>query len=207
MDKKVVDIQIRYAHFCSNSNLLGPGQRFVLWVQGCKKACKGCVAKSMRALDGGVSVGVERMIEEILITDDINGITISGGEPFLQAEALYVLVSTVKALRPEMDVIIYTGYEYEKLIENGDYYVRKLLDEVDILIDGEYVEELNDDIAYRGSSNQRIICFKDKQEYSEYYNGTKRQSEIQVQGLRIYLIGVPSKEMLKAWIALIGGDK
>ena len=203
MDKET--LQIRYAHFCHNSTLLGPGNRFVLWVQGCMKACPGCVAKSMQPLTGGHCTGIAELAEEILSVDGLDGVTVSGGEPFLQAEALHILLDIVKKIRPEWDVILYTGYQYEELLESENEAVKKLLSLADVLIDGEYKEELNDDVPYRGSSNQRIICLGNKKNYGEYYSGTVRESLIELHGNMLYLVGVPSKRTLRLWQRLTGG--
>jgi len=200
--------QLRYAQFCHKTDLLGPGQRFVIWVQGCQKRCENCVAKTMQPLDGGYLVNVKELAEEIVVNREITGITVSGGEPFLQADALYLLLATVKRIRPELDLVLYSGYTYEELKQSESQGVQALLGTIDVLIDGEYVDELNDDVPYRGSSNQRIHIFNNEEYYRSYYfSSTARKSKIQLQGNRLYLLGVPSKKTLQVWEKIKGENK
>lgn len=190
---------IKYAYFERRTTLLGPGNRFVLWVQGCKKCCKGCISPEMQALEGGFEISTDKLAEEILRDSEIEGITISGGEPFLQAEELLDLVCKIKKERQNINVLIYTGYVYEDLYNSSVFHIVELLKKTDILIDGEYKDELNDDVAYRGSSNQRILLLNEKFKdiYELYYSTRSRKSEIIIDKNRISLIGVPSKRTVE----------
>ena len=96
-------------------------------------------------------VGV--MADRIIRTKGIDGITVSGGEPMMQAEALTNLLAEVSLKRPELTVIIFTGFQIEDL--QSEHH-RALLRYVDVLIDGEYKDSLNDNLGLRGSSNQRV---------------------------------------------------
>jgi len=91
--------------------------------------------------------------EMIIESDGIDGLTISGGEPLLQSEAVCELLSRVKEKRPELSVILFTGYTIEQV---RLLCSKQVLDYIDVLIDGEYKEELNDGRGLRGSSNQNI---------------------------------------------------
>ena len=137
------------------SRVLGPGSRYVIWVQGCLRHCPGCITPESRPIDGGVEIAVTDLAADIILNTSIDGITISGGEPMLQAEALAQMLQIVHSVRPKLSVIVYTGETYEKLCTKPQ--VQTLLEYVDVLIDGEYIEALNDGIGMRGSSNQRII--------------------------------------------------
>ena len=76
---------------------------------------------------------------------------------------------------------------------------------VDVLIDGEYIDALNDDVPYRGSANQRIHIFSNEAYYRDYYYASStRKSKIQLQGNKVYLLGVPSQKTLQIWNELIG---
>ena len=171
------------------SEVLGPYKRFIVWVQGCKRRCKGCIAKDSWALDGGELVEVDTIVQQILRQENIEGITISGGEPFLQQDALCELISKVREHK-DIGVIIYTGMKYNE-IENT-----ALAHSADLIIDGEYVEELNDNKSLRGSSNQNVLCLtkRYKNIVSEYYGRNGRKIELILADGVTKMIGIPSKE-------------
>ncbi len=96
----------------------------------------------------------------------IHGITISGGEPFLQPEAVYELIKLAKL--DDLDVIVYSGYTYESLSHRGCKYTEQILKTADILIDGPFIQQLkNLNLLWRGSSNQRIIDLKETNRLQE----------------------------------------
>lgn len=175
---------------CEETCALGPFKRFALWVQGCNKRCRGCVSPDAQPLDSGDSVAVSELAEEILAVPGIEGITISGGEPFLQQEALRALIDAVRSKR-DLGVIIYTGMCYEEVRDTP------LARRCDILIDGEYMEELNDDRSLRGSSNQRVICLtgRYKDLIGQYYGQPGRKVEFVPTDSGIQMIGIPSKNL------------
>lgn len=178
------------------SEVLGPYKRFIVWVQGCKRRCKGCIAKDSWALDGGELVEVNAIVQQILRQENIEGITISGGEPFLQQDALCELIRKVREQK-DIGVIIYTGMKYSE-IENT-----ALAHSADLIIDGEYVEELNDNKSLRGSSNQNVLCLTERYEniVSEYYGRNGRKIELILADGVTKMIGIPSKEFEQ----MIGG--
>ena len=178
------------------SEVLGPYKRFIVWVQGCNKRCKGCIAKDAWALDGGERVEVDNLVQQILQQDAIEGITISGGEPFHQQEALCELIARVRE-RKDIGVIIYTGMRYSEIETTA------LAHSADIIIDGEYIEELNDNKSLRGSSNQNVICLTDRYKdiLSQYYGVQGRKIELLLSDGATQMIGIPSKEFEQ----IIGG--
>ena len=135
----------------SVTEALGPGKRYALWVQGCKRNCRGCLSPGSHDFEKGEWIDTLVLAKEIIQTEMIEGLTISGGEPFLQAKALCELVRYIKS-KKDYGIIIYTGNLYEELLGSKDIYIKKLLSFTDILIDGEYIEELNDGKSLRGSS-------------------------------------------------------
>ena len=140
---------------CRNgSRALGPGLRYVIWVQGCPFHCPNCETPEGRSFEPNTIIETDELAKDIISRPDIEGITISGGEPFAQAEALAELLNKVHKHRPELTVISYTGYQYEDLTsDSAKAYKAKL----DLLIDGPYIHEQNDNKGIRGSANQRII--------------------------------------------------
>lgn len=147
---------------------LGPGNRIALWVAGCKRQCKKCANPELREKQVYQKITPQKLIEAInsVIEYGIDGITVTGGEPFDQA---IELGEVIDGLPETIDVLIFTGYKYEELLERED--ARELLSRVDVLIDGEYVDELNDNkSALRGSINQHILYLNKEiqPEYEEY---------------------------------------
>lgn len=191
---------IKISHYIENTRVLGPFIRSALWVHGCNRSCKGCIAQDMNT-QVPKNYEIEELAKVFLGIESAEGITISGGEPFLQAGGLCELVSKIRAHR-DYGVIVYTGNTYEELLECDDSNVREFLSQIDILIDGSYIQELDDGVPYRGSSNQRIMLLSDRYKncYEDYYlKSTKRNIEIKVTGENVYLTGVPSKNGLEIW--------
>lgn len=191
---------MRISHFIERTAVLGPYLRSALWVHGCCFSCEGCLAKDMNA-------GLYKEYNPTEISDiflkisDTEGITISGGEPFLQSKELASMLDKIRSKR-DYGVIIYTGFLREELEKNSNADVQRLLRHTDILIDGRYIMELDDGKPYRGSSNQKIHLLTDRYRsvYEDYYNGTnKRNIEIDVEKCNVYMVGVPSKSGLDIW--------
>lgn len=149
------DTMLRIACVADACTTLGPGVRAVIWVQGCKRRCRGCIAPEKQDPSGGNLVAVETLAQHIVALHSIEGITLSGGEPFLQAGALAFLISQVQARRP-LSVMAYTGFTLQELRESGDSERKALLTSVDILVDGPYVAERATAKRWRGSDNQVV---------------------------------------------------
>ncbi|MGM9924849.1 MAG: anaerobic ribonucleoside-triphosphate reductase activating protein [Bacillus sp. (in: firmicutes)] len=137
----------------------GPGLRMVLWTQGCPHRCKGCHNPQTHTMDGGFELGVEEIIASIRSSKLQRGITLSGGEPFLQACALQQVA--LEAKKCGLDVWAYTGYKWEQLLNKRNPLHEEylsLLRHVDVLVDGRFIEEQKShELLFRGSANQRII--------------------------------------------------
>lgn len=174
---------------CRSTKALGPYTRYAVWVQGCKKRCPGCIAPDAQPLDGGYVEDVECLVQDILSQPDIEGITISGGEPFLQQEALCELIDTLHSKR-DLGVIVYTGMLYEEIAQTP------LAKRCDLIVDGEYIEALNDDLSLRGSSNQRVICISSRYAniVKQHYGLPGRKMEFVIKNNRTSMIGIPSKK-------------
>lgn len=150
-------MKIRVSGLVNDSIVDGPGIRYTIFTQGCKHNCQGCHNKHTHDLNGGYQIDVDEIIETIKKNPLLDGITISGGEPFLQAFACTELARKAKELN--LDVIIYTGYVFEQIIQNEEK--KRLLAETDILIDGPFIEkEKSLSLLYKGSKNQRLIDVK-----------------------------------------------
>lgn len=169
----------------------GPYTRFGLWVQGCARNCPGCVSPEAQTFDGGYAKSVRELAEEILCIPDIEGITISGGEPFLQEAALCRLLAYVKERR-DFGVILYTGYTFAEI---SSYALTRLCDSV---IDGAYIRELDDGMSLRGSSNQRLVFVTDRYQDSLHIGEFGRKMELLETGAGgLSMVGVPSAHSIR----------
>jgi len=193
---------IKISWYNEKTDLLGPFFRFAVWLQGCERRCPGCIAEYMQSPSGGKNIKISELASLIISAEECEGITVSGGEPFSQADRLCELIDLIHAGRPDFGVIIYTGHRYEDLKKSGEEPVQKLLGLTDILIDGEYVEELDDNLGLRGSSNQKAVFLSER--YSAhrdlYTNPSGRKNSIEIQGDSLRMTGVPSsntKEILR----------
>lgn len=137
----------------------GPGLRMVVWTQGCTHNCRECHNPQTHRLNGGYEVDSKEIIEKIKSLKLQRGITLSGGEPFLQPEALEEIARETK--KNNLDVWAYTGFTIEQLLDNKNPLYFKhlnLLKQIDVLVDGKFILEKKDiSLKFRGSSNQRII--------------------------------------------------
>ena len=138
-------MRIAGVNTCSLVN--GDGVRYVIFVQGCKHHCKGCQNQWSWDMDGGTDIPVEMIAEDVRKHRMIDGITLSGGDPFYQQDECVELLK----LLPEYNVWIYTGFEYEEIADT------ELAKMADVIVDGPFVEELRCEGKMYGSSNQRII--------------------------------------------------
>lgn len=136
--------------------VLGPGKRAAIWVQGCNLRCRNCVVPESWDPNCGYEISTSELAEWVLSHDDLQGITLSGGEPMQQPAALHLLLDLILQER-DFDVVCYTGFRYEFLKHQGNADQKKLLAYVDLLIDGPYIERLHRPLLWRGSSNQRLI--------------------------------------------------
>jgi len=155
---EIASVPIRIAGMVEESVVDGPGYRFTVFVQGCEHRCKGCHNPQALDVNGGVFTTTDKIIARIAKNPLLCGITLSGGEPFLQASACAALAKS--AIDRGLNVITYSGFEFEKLLEKAktEFGVLELLKFTDVLIDGHFDENLmRHDIRFRGSANQRVI--------------------------------------------------
>lgn len=160
---------MNYATIKTHDVANGPGVRVSLFVSGCTHHCKNCFNSETWDFHYGQLFTEETVnqILEALKPNYIKGLSLLGGEPFeyVNQLGLLPLVRKVRFLYPEKNIWCYTGYDYEKDIKcdmmNKWPATKELLSMIDVLVDGEFVEELKDlKLRFRGSSNQRIIDVK-----------------------------------------------
>ena len=134
----------------------GPGFRYTVFVQGCHLSCPGCHNPQLQACSGGRRIAVGEILDEIRDNPLLDGLTLSGGDPFVQAAACAALAERVRGLG--LSVFTYTGHTFEALWLAENPAWRRLIMATDVLVDGPFIRELrNIDLRFRGSSNQRLI--------------------------------------------------
>lgn len=153
--------KLRIAGLAKNSIVDGPGIRYAIFTQGCHHKCEGCHNPQSHDPKEGSFADIDEIMEEIASTTLYEGVTFSGGEPFLQADTLADLAIKIKSSGLGLSIICYTGYTYEEIqdiISSGAFSYSRLLNNVDYLIDGRYESnKASLDCKWRGSTNQRII--------------------------------------------------
>ena len=145
---------VRLADIVAESVVDGSGIRVTAFFQGCPRACEGCHNPELQPREGGREISEKELAELLLkkITPLHRGITFSGGDPLLQAEALERVIQILKQRRPDLDIWVYTGYTFEQV---KDWPVLKA---IDVLVDGPFILAQRDlQLPFRGSANQRII--------------------------------------------------
>ena len=176
---------------------LGPGLRAAVWVQGCPFRCAGCIAPNWIPLRPARQVAPEALADELLANTRLTGLTISGGEPMLQAHGLAALIRAGRRRLP-LDVIVFTGYTLAQLrrMPPGSG-IPGLLDLIDVLIDGPYLAEQNDNLGLRGSSNQVIHYLTDRLRGAGL-EALPRRVEVLVKDGELMFVGVPPLGVLPA---------
>lgn len=147
---------IRLAGVVRESIVDGPGLRFTVFCQGCPHGCPGCHNPATHQFQGGYDCEISKIVDAVDANPLLDGVTFSGGEPFCQPEAFDNLATELK--KRNLNIVAYTGYTYEELTAMKSEAVNSLLEKVDLLIDGKYVEKERDlTLLFRGSRNQRVI--------------------------------------------------
>lgn len=192
--------------------VLGPGIRAGIWVQGCTIGCSGCVARDTWDADGGTAVDVGAVLDWLAgLPGPVDGVTVSGGEPFQQPAALAELLDGIAAWRrgrtEEVDVLVYSGYPWPRLSRTPR--LAALLSRCDAVITGPYVARRNSGVALRGSDNQRVVAltplgerrYRRPESAGDADGGGNagtagdavagRRMQVEVAAGRIYCIGIP----------------
>lgn len=171
---------------------LGYGKRIGIWTVGCTHECMNCSNPELWKSNSAKEVSIEKILKYIENIPHADGVTITGGDPFLQSKDLLSLVVGLKNIGYK-DLLVYSGYTLDELRKQGET-VNQILSNIGVLVDGRYVDELNDNKSFRGSSNQRIIVL-DK-ELEERYSGAEnweRKTQIVMNDNSIQAIGLPMK--------------
>ena len=165
---------------------LGPGKRMAIWLVGCHRGCKGCSNPELWSTEGRRDVSVStvlRTIFELHQENQIDGFTITGGEPMEQAEELLALILGLRQI--SRDILVFSGYHIEELLKcKGAFSM--ILENIAVLVDGAYCEERNEQLPLRGSFNQRVLLLDTT--FAEPYADYLRQEHSPTQNM--YFDGV-----------------
>ena len=195
-------VLLNVSHIRHRSGVNGPGTRCVVWVQGCTLNCPGCfnkhthLHKPIRLLDP------ERLGKAMLRIDDIEGLSISGGEPFEQARACAILARTFQGAG--RSVLVFSGYPYTCLKDCPNRSIQEFLSNIDLLIAGPYIERLKiDGNRWRASANQRVLALTDR--YAEIVNKSLSDEpviEVTSDGEGFCFTGFPGQNDLR-WLGVL----
>lgn len=165
------------ARVLDRCDVLGPGRRAVVWVQGCPLRCQGCASPDTLAFRSDRVSSVDVLAARLAAIGDIEGVSLSGGEPFSQPRSLARLLDLIRARRPELSAMAYSGSTLAELRAAGPA-AGALLDRLDILVDGSYKQGLHADLRWRGSSNQTVHHLTDR--YAHLAAGPDRSAGVEV---------------------------
>lgn len=160
---------------------LGPGKRVAIWLVGCSRGCKGCSNPELWSVEGRRSVPVSAIlqtIQDIHQENQIDGFTITGGEPMEQAEELLALILGLHQI--SKDILVFSGYRIEELLERRGAF-STVLEHIAVLVDGPYCEDLNEQLPLRGSLNQRVLLLNTV--FADRYADYLRQEHSTVQNV------------------------
>lgn len=145
---------MRIAGIVNDSIVDGPGLRLAIFAQGCPHHCPGCHNPESHDFAGGSDMDTEKIIARMDANPLLDGITLTGGEPFEQPDACRILADAAHARG--LNVWAYSGYTFEQLCAVPEK--RRLLEACDVLVDGPFLlEERSLDLRFRGSKNQRVL--------------------------------------------------
>jgi len=177
---------------------LGPGKRLVIWTIGCSKHCVNCSNQELWKPDLKRDIPIEHFADIVLglfEKNDIEGVTITGGDPLEQREELLYLL---KVIHPKCkDILVYTGFTWEEIRSSFDLSeIEQLKENVGVLIDGPYMDEKNEtNLGLRGSSNQTIHYFDTtlKERYEKHIEQGRKIQNVYY-GKQMVSVGIHNKE-------------
>jgi anaerobic ribonucleoside-triphosphate reductase activating protein len=198
-----VDLRISRLHY--PVTVLGPGRRVGVWVQGCSIGCVGCMSRDTWDPAGGEPVDTTALNDLILSARDdaeLDGVTISGGEPFQQPEALAELLRKLRREWPPADVLVYSGYSLDRLRQrHGD-----LLADIDAVMTGPFLEAQRTNERWRGSSNQVLTVLNPLLDERYFAETLAPTLQVSVDETAVWITGIPRRGDLERIRAKLAGS-
>ena len=176
----------------------GPGRRYALWVQGCPLRCPGCCNPHMLEDKEAIWLSVDELVQDILETPEIEGITLIGGEPFSQAKSLADLAQKVRL--QGLSVMVFTGFTYAQLTRSKNPSDHRFLAQIDLLVDGPYIKAKHSTKRrWIGSSNQKIHFLSARyahlKEEEQGWDQSSNTLEIRLKGDQLFINGFPHPDL------------
>ena len=186
------ELTINTHKFVESSMIYGPGKRWVLWTQGCTLACRGCWNTQTWAKHGGKEISISTLVESITCQEDIEGITILGGEPFQQLDGIAELIKSVKQLG--LTVMLYTGYEKAEFND----LMWQCFNSSDLVIAGRYRNDLRDvGLVWRGSTNQILESPTGYYDVTKFEESQEVEIHIDHETNQVTLTGYPDLQIIE----------
>jgi len=193
--EKNYGVDFNLTHVEHSSHIYGPGKRFVAWFQGCALACDGCWNHEMWSFKENLMIPKEQLLDRILSTSDIQGVTFLGGEPLHQSSNLWWLIRQIRE-HSELTIFLFTGYEVVEL--ERLHHLETIYELCDIVALGRYQEESrNINQQWIGSDNQKVIYPQGSREVRQ--EKCINQVEIIIEDNEsIRVLGFPDKALIEA---------
>lgn len=195
---------LRLSNVVRRCDVLGPGSRFAIWVQGCGLHCPACMSPHTHDSEAGEVVAIEELADDVVNSAD-DGLSITGGEPFEQAEGIAVLLARVRHERPELTVVCYSGYRLEEIVTMGAPALA-VLRSLDCLIDGRFDVNKAGQVPYRwrGSANQRVHLLSERvRDWAPLYRERGVHLEFEMDGEGVSWRGVPPPGFTRAFTTAV----
>lgn len=191
-------LMLNVAERVSCTEAEGPGRRYALWVQGCPLRCPGCCNPHMLEDKEATWISVNELAQEICQTPQIEGVTLIGGEPFAQAKGLAELARQVRA--KNLSVMVFSGFTYEHILQSTNPAYHDFLEQIDLLIDGPYIQSKHStERRWIGSTNQQIRFLSDRYAHlKEDQAGWDKGSntiELRLVGNQVFINGFPHPDL------------
>lgn len=179
----------------------GPGRRFAIWLQGCPFRCPGCCNPEMLPFQGGRTRTVTELLQELdnaVARDQVEGITLLGGEPLAQAAGASRLAEGTR--RRGLSVMVFTGYDWDELRASSDPAVGWLIQYTDLLVDGRYLRDHPDERRrWIGSTNQRVLALTDRYSLDDPFWRKRDTLEIRYADGELVVNGFPAGAAAGFW--------
>lgn len=171
----------------------GPGLRYALWTQGCPLRCPGCCNPHLLEDRDAERVSVATLLQDILATPGIEGITLVGGEPFYQAQAAAVLARGAR--EAGLSVMVFSGFTLAQIQRRPAW--APFLDAIDLLVDGPYIKALHEDNRrWIGSRNQKAHALTERyRALVERWDPGRNTVELRLSGGRLHINGFPDVDI------------
>jgi anaerobic ribonucleoside-triphosphate reductase activating protein len=200
------DCTLRIAQMVPCTEAEGPGRRFALWFQGCPLRCPGCCNPEMLPFTGGTEMALREVVAQIeaaTYEQNIEGITLLGGEPLAHAAGAAALARAVQ--ERGLTVMVFSGYTLEEARQLPDPDIAELLARTDILVDGPYLREQPETRRrWIGSANQRIHFLSDRYRADDPRWLLPNTLEIRLHGLELTINGFPARSAVGLWKRSLG---